>query len=514
MKQSYKKLMSGAAVVAACLTLAFAFSGCENTEDQMRGLAGLGGEGGGIITYSARASGSGSTAKINLNFDAAVSGLKADDITFDATPAGVATVGALTGSGKKWSLAVNVTADAAAAVSISKAGIEDGTKGVTLRRYPSNGITYTALADGGPATTSTKIDFEFDEDVQGLTIDDIMVGEMGALASKTGLTGSGKNWTLEITVTKAGAAGISVTKEGIDRGVQGITLCKSFIADASSPDLSIKFGITIAGTTTKQEVTDTFNAVHDYLATNPTVSGSGADTKIGGIALGDYIDLASLTIGTNAPISNTAITPSPLPFAGYEGRLLRLIVVGINSFKVANNIGVVNSSAPTHLVFQFQNLPATHSMNSGDTNVGGYAASGMKAYIMGDFLTGLKSATGLTDAMLWAPARNVSHGGNPVTATDTITDALWLPTEWEMSGARTWSSQDYEVGVGQARLEYYQADADRKKYDSGNTASRYRLASPRPGNNMYFCAVRDNGATNMDNGASSDECVAPAFCIK
>ena len=93
MKKIYKKVMFSTAVLAACLT--FSFSGCEADQAEQL-LNAMGQEGGGIITYSARASGSGGTAKINFSFDAAITGLKAEDITFDATPAGAATAGALT----------------------------------------------------------------------------------------------------------------------------------------------------------------------------------------------------------------------------------------------------------------------------------------------------------------------------------------------------------------------------------------------------------------------------------
>jgi hypothetical protein len=341
------------------------------------------------------------------------------------------------------------------------------------------------------------------------------VGGSPGAATKGALTNTdSKHWSLALTaVNTAGAATVTISRAGIESGARTIILRENFIAYASSTDLSIKLGITTAGTTAIQGVTDTFNAVHDYLAADPQVTGSGGSTKIGDIELGDYIDLVSLKIGADAAISNTAITPWSPPFAGYEGRLLRIIVVGINSFKVANNKGVENSSAPTHLVFQFQNFPVKRNMNSSATNAGGYAASELKTYIMGDFLTGLKAATGLSDALLWAPGRNVSRGGNPETATDTITDALWLPTEWEMFGVFRYSSQQYEVNAGQARLEYYQANADRIKYNSGNTAYSYWEASPYSGYATHFCGVASDGDTYI-NRASSAGGVAPAFCVR
>jgi hypothetical protein len=274
-----------------------------------------------------------------------------------------------------------------------------------------------------------------------------------------------------------------------------------------------------------QEVTDTFNAVHDYLATNPPVTGSGGSHRIGSIALGDYIDLPTLTIISPQTqkaitIENTAITYWQPPFAGYEGRLLRLIVVGINSFQGPTDSIIaitLNGGAPTHLVFQFQNIPdlIRQRMNSGTiTNEGGYAESMMRRfYILTDFLTGLKAATGLTDSLLWAPVRKVSKGGNPEVGTDTITDALWLPTEWEMFGERIHSSQEYEVDAGQARLEYYQTAAERIKYDTETSPGWYWTASPKSGSAQSFCLIYSDGL-GVYQSSNAMRCVAPAFCVK
>ena len=109
------------------------------------------------------------------------------------------------------------------------------------------------------------------------------------------------------------------------------------------------------------------------------------------------------------------ILDNPLPYPGYEGRLLRLTVVGINSFK-RDGAAANNPGAPDHVVFQFQNIPVFRQMNPTDTNLVGYAGSEMRTYLIGNFLTGLKNATGLTDAMLWAHTRYVPNQGQKATA--------------------------------------------------------------------------------------------------
>ncbi|GHV79222.1 hypothetical protein AGMMS49944_10130 [Spirochaetia bacterium] len=260
-------------------------------------------------------------------------------------------------------------------------------------------------------------------------------------------------------------------------------------------------------------VTATFNAVHTAIV-NGTYT-----TKI---FVGDYIDLPSLTITGSGTITDQDLgTPGN---ANYHGRLLRLIVVGINSFKRnstgAGSVTANNPGAPDHVVFQFQNVPVTHNMNGLDTNVGGYAGSAMKTYLTGDFLTDLKTATGLTNTELWAPSRRVWNGflsgqygsSSSNTTVDTIADELWLPTEWEMFGSRSYSSP-HEAIAGQARLEYYAMYSSRIKYDNSNTANLYWSASPYPASSADFCDVASNGSSYHHTASSVYGC-APAFCVK
>ncbi|GHU96699.1 hypothetical protein FACS189483_00410 [Spirochaetia bacterium] len=287
----------------------------------------------------------------------------------------------------------------------------------------------------------------------------------------------------------------------------------------SSPDLTIKFGMrNLASVTlTGQMVKDAFTSLHQLI--------SAGDDFTAIIRLGDYIDLPELTIDTTR-ITDQAITVS----GADKGRLLRLIVVGINSFTCdssdAGSVTANNPDAPNHVVFQFQNIPVMYEMNSIPTNDGGYKLSDMRSYITGAFLTGLKTATGLTDStdnpsdpMLWTPTRKVSHGGVGGSGPDDITtDTLWLPTEWEMFGDRINSSQNYEVDEGQARLEYYAAGSDgdtsRTKYDNENNPHWYWLASPDSGSAFNFCLVDGYGDPDSDTARTLLGGCAPAFCVQ
>jgi hypothetical protein len=263
-------------------------------------------------------------------------------------------------------------------------------------------------------------------------------------------------------------------------------------------DLETLFGI--ANQTTSDDEEDAFNALH-WLINTPE---AGDFTQI--IQLGDWVDLDSLTV---AAYNNAgAISETNTSWSGTHGELLRLIVVGINSF-----IGINGNTQP-HVVFQFQNLPGTRRMNATDTKANGYAGSEMRTYLTGNFLTGLTTA-GVPSSVLWAPTRRVANGG---AGADAITDLLWLPTEWEMFGAQSYSSW-YEInGTASSGPNTLQADFNgyymtnsRIKYNSSNTAGWYWVASPSTQPNASFAC---SGSGNNYFLASQVYGCAPAFCVQ
>jgi hypothetical protein len=225
------------------------------------------------------------------------------------------------------------------------------------------------------------------------------------------------------------------------------------------------------------------------------------------VKLGDYIDLASLTVGGKT-VRNDSQT-----FMDGSGPL-RLIIVGVNSFSKTN------PGAPAHVVMQFRNDPFYHKMNWTDNNRGGYKKSRMRSYLIDDFLEGLEAA-GLPDSVLWSPRRFVGNGKGGV---DTLTDKLWLPTEREVFGpvdadghfTRTEFYGPYsnsaETADNQTWLEYYSSDDARwKSRESSNRGGGwYWLASPFAAN---FCDVGNYGAANYENASSVGGC-APAFCVR
>ncbi|GHU42842.1 hypothetical protein FACS1894190_12640 [Spirochaetia bacterium] len=475
------------------------------------------------VTYNATPDGSetATSTKIDFTFSSAVTGtgLTANDITINGT--GAATKGALTGSGTSYSLAITTTAAGSATVSINRSGIENTAKSITLYKP----VTYTATANGSATARTTKIDFTFSAAVSGLEPKMITIDGTGA-ATRGNLTNTDStHWSLAVTPTAVGAATVSIDQSGILSGTKSITLYDPLIAAIKfkSPDLSVKLGITTSGTTSIQHVTATFNAIHDYLAMGPEVEGRtsgssgmppGLPTKIGGIELGDYIDLVSLAVNSHYTIDLVNFGSNPQ--VSSDSKLLRLIVVGINSFNQDLGTGYNGNGNGTtaHLVFQFQNSPAKGSMTAGTASQPDYTESGMREYLTVNgnqqFLNALVNA-GVPQARMWAPRRLI---GNKTGSVDELIDLVWLPTELEMFGIKTYSPIS-ETSANQARLAYYLGNNTRIKLASNGAAINYWAASTLiPQGKDGFIAVAGDGTSSSGNADDIRLGIAPAFCIR
>jgi hypothetical protein len=258
-------------------------------------------------------------------------------------------------------------------------------------------------------------------------------------------------------------------------------------------------------------VKDTFNMLHDFIQKGGLANLSGV------IKLGDYIDLEGGLNVANYPASGgTGGFNKKVTVMSSNGTpLLRIIVVGINSFNK------VNSNNTPHVVFQFLNVPVSRRLNVENDNTTGYLNSEIRKYLIptgstdsGVFLAGLITA-GVPENILWAPSRRVSKKGYGTTGADVIEDKLWLPTEREIFNATTHSSPEYESASNQTWLEYYTDTSRRHKYQEDRNRE-YWLASPRVTTSiqdLHFVCVRE-GLTYDQVQTGSSLGISPAFCIR
>jgi hypothetical protein len=318
--------------------------------------------------------------------------------------------------------------------------------------------------------------------------------------------------------------------------------------DGPTGDLMVKFGVKNPGLSTVNaaHVTETFNKLHEYLQSIAADPGA-LNREDSPVQLGDYIDLPFLFVegyplNEGASWSGEGKLDIPRNYFVYDsndnfyaGSILRLIVVGRNSFNTnySSNTGyavTANNNGGPHLVFQFQHTPVQRRMNADNTNNGGYRESEMRKYLVpvagddvsGKFLAGL-TAAGAPEDILWAPARYLVNDGVSPSGVDEIRDKIWLPSFWEILGFMDVLTV-YETAQNQTRLEYYHEPGNRRKwfakvedYVSGFDSSQYWswwLATPTNYQGRFFAIYEyADGRPYSPEFARGSQGIAPAFCI-
>lgn len=159
------------------------------------------------------------------------------------------------------------------------------------------------------------------------------------------------------------------------------------------------------------------------------------------------------------------------------------------------------------------------SVNSSNTNSGGWASSQMRTNICG---TSLSSYSGTIIAVIPAALRAVlksvtkytnntgnSTAASAVTAT---TDYFFLLSEYEVFGSCTYANST-EASY-QAQYAYYSAGNSKIKYNhsSTSTAVAWWLRSPRASTSGIFVFVV-TGGTVYASGARYSGGFAPGFCV-
>jgi hypothetical protein len=361
---------------------------------------------------------------------------------------------------------------------------------------------------------------------------------VGTHKDDTSVDNTGKKQAvLTVGVDEAvGDLKVTAVYNGIQHGTSTVKVVATPHNESPQGSIKEKFGIAKEeDAETTEAVTGTFNLLHEFIQAggleNPKTNGM--------IALGDWIDLeGGITVeeyegsgNFSFDSGNASVWDTEIPGDGSNGKLNRLIVVGINSFQTGkNNSSYIypDGTPPSHVVFQFQNIPVSRRMNPEEVgNAGGYPASEMRKYLTqvedvegsgdfvdgsGKFLAGLITA-GVPEDVLWDPARKVSfrnyYEGVSVQNTKIIKDKLWLPTAAEVGISGGPEEEDTE---NQARLEYNSNNAKFIENGSGYGKEWYWLASPNPPNSDKFCAV-DNDGSGVSETVTESLGVAPAFCV-
>ena len=164
-----------------------------------------------------------------------------------------------------------------------------------------------------------------------------------------------------------------------------------------------------------------------------------------------------------------------------------------------------------------QTSGAYFTMNTANTNSGGWEASRMRKTVLGNSNTPDVPLEGSLIAVLpeelravMKPVTKWTQNNSPLMATAT-TDYTFLMAEFEIFGARTYANSDEQSK--QAQYDYFKAGNPKVfyKHSATTTAVNAWLRSPDASSSYKVCNVYTSGAAAA-NYASGSLGVAPGFC--
>ena len=180
-----------------------------------------------------------------------------------------------------------------------------------------------------------------------------------------------------------------------------------------------------------------------------------------------------------------------------NGKNYQIDVIGVNHDEYADGSGI----AP--LTFQLHDCYNTkYTMNSSDTNVGGWADSEMRNTHLPAILAQMPSE--VRSAI--REVNKLTSAGNKLTTINTTADKLFLLSEIEIFGSVTNSV----AGEGSQYRRYVTLGGTVKNVNG--TASKWLSRSPRKTSASYFCGVdsEGNAAYHLASGSYG---VSFAFCF-
>lgn len=411
----------------------------------------------------------------------------------------------------------------------------DGTaKTPTFSNYNSAQLTLsvTAQTNAGTykATFTPKADYCWSDDSTTAKEVSWTIGKAaGSLSlNKTEVTLNTDKLSDTVTVTRAGDGVISATSS--DTSVATVSVSGNIITvnhvnkKSGTATITVKVG---AGTNYNAPSNKTFTVKAEFVPAKATLDTmSWADIRKvsdAGIAKDYWAVGDAKGLQINGTVSATSINQKVYAFIlGFDHNSGR---EGTN--RIHFQIGKTAATG-TQICFvdaQYANWNGTFTMNgstsSNSTNAGGWNGCSMRNTLLSQnpLSPGSKSFMAALPSDLRAVMKSVTKysdntGGttNAASAITATTDYLFLLSEWEVQGARTYASQ-YEQNY-QQRYAYY-ANGNSKvfyRHSATGSTANWWLRSVRAGGSTFFCAVATGGsASDFASGVSLG--VAPAFCV-
>ena len=346
--------------------------------------------------------------------------------------------------------------------------------------------------------------------------------------NKSSVTLNSDKLTDTVTATRAGDGAISATSS--DTSVATVSVSGNVITVSHVNKKSGTATITVkvaAGTNHNAPANKTFTVKAEFVPAMAALNSmSWADIRKvsdAGIASTYWKVGDAKQITVNGTVSSTAINMNVWAF---------ILGFNHNSAKEGSNrihfqIGKVSASGNqiSFIDSQYGNWNGTFTMNgstSGNsTNVGGWNGCSMRNTLLGQnptsptaktFMAALPSDLRAVMKSCTKYSDNTGGTTNAASAITATTDYLWLLSEFEVQGARTYASQ-YEQN-SQLQYDYYKAGNSKVFYRHNATTSTafWWLRSVNAGHSYYFCFVNTDGSPNYSTSGISYG-VAPAFCV-
>ncbi len=155
---------------------------------------------------------------------------------------------------------------------------------------------------------------------------------------------------------------------------------------------------------------------------------------------------------------------------------------------------------------------AAFRMNTSNTNSGGWNNSYMRKTICPAFLSAMPSAWQSVIAACTKYSDNTGGGSDTASYVTSTSDKIWLLSEFEVQGARTYANsaeKNYQV-----QYDYYKNGNSKIKYQHSSTGSacRWWLRSVRAAYTNVFCYVGTDGRADY-NSAYHSYGFAPGFKV-
>jgi len=164
-----------------------------------------------------------------------------------------------------------------------------------------------------------------------------------------------------------------------------------------------------------------------------------------------------------------------------------------------------DSSGTAAITWLSKDIVTNHEMNSTDTNAGGWEASGMRAWLQGEFYNTLPAE--VTNVIVPVNKTYGDYNGGSYT-TKTCVDNVWIPSMHEVFGA---SYDDWGVeAYGADYTDYFTDEIARAKVEPVGDAINWWLRSSYSLHSRNFRYV--NSGHNSNNPAYGICGVVPGFC--